>query len=254
MIDVKGLKKYIGGRLLFNGIDLSIDKGDVIVLIGPSGSGKSSLMRCITGLEPFEQGAVQVDSIEVKGTASHHWTREDKELLRKVRIKVGMVFQQFNLFPHMTVLGNVIEAPIHVLQLSCAEAIARARSVLGKVNMLDFVDRYPATLSGGEKQRVAIARALAMNPECILFDEPTSALDPEMVGEVLQVMRDLADEGMTMLIVTHEMTFAREVSDQVLVLDNGEIIERGLPDKIFLNPEHERTRLFLKRVLPRRGD
>ena len=202
---------------------------------------------------PFEQGVIRVNTIEIKGAESLHWSREDRENIRKVRIGVGMVFQQFNLFPHMTVLGNVIEAPIHVLRLSRADALARAYSSLDKVNMRDFADRYPASLSGGEKQRVAIARALAMNPECILFDEPTSALDPEMVGEVLQVMRNLANEGMTMLIVTHEMMFAREISHRILVLDKGEIIEMGSPEKIFHNPDCERTRCFLKRVLPCHG-
>jgi ABC-type polar amino acid transport system ATPase subunit len=247
MITIRGLKKSFGGRLLFKGIDLHVAKGEVIVLIGASGSGKSSILRCIAGLESFEQGLVQVGTCEIKGNISG--SREERENLRQARSKVGMVFQQFNLFPHMTVLGNVIEALVQVLKLAPAEAVERARSVLTKVNMWDHADRWPASLSGGEKQRVAIARTLAMNPECILFDEPTSALDPEMVGEVLQVLRDLAGEGMTMLIATHEMTFAREVSDQILVLDSGEIIEKGSPATIFQNPQHERTRTFLKRVL-----
>lgn len=251
MIIVQGLKKSFAGRALFKGIDLHIGKGEVMALIGPSGSGKSALLRCISGLEPFDQGVARINSIEIKGTASRHWSRENREHMRRARI--GMVFQQFNLFPHMTVLENVIEAPIQVLQLPRATAIARAHSVLDKVTMRDFVDRYPAALSGGEKQRVAIARALAMNPECMLFDEPTSALDPEMVGEVLQVMRNLADEGMTMLIVTHEMSFARDVSDRVIFLDKGEIVEMGTPEKIFHNPDQERTRLFLKRALPGHG-
>lgn len=249
MIKISGLTKSFGGHPLFKGIDLHVGKGEVIVLIGASGSGKSSLLRCIAGLEPFEQGTVQIGSIAIKGSDSPDKSREDRENLRQARIKAGMVFQQFNLFPHMTVLGNVMEAPIQVLKLSHTKAVERARSVLTKVNMWDHAERWPENLSGGEKQRVAIARTLAMNPECILFDEPTSALDPEMVGEVLQVLRNLAGEGMTLLIATHEMTFAREVSDQVLMLDKGEIIEKGPPAEIFQNPQQERTRLFLKRVL-----
>jgi polar amino acid transport system ATP-binding protein len=248
MIAIQGLKKSFSAQPLFKGVDLHIGKGEVMALIGPSGSGKSSLLRCVSGLEPFDQGVVRINAIEIKGTEFRHWSRENREHMRRARI--GMVFQQFNLFPHMTVLENLIEAPIQVLRLSRASAVARAHSVLDKVSMRAFVDRYPAALSGGEKQRVAIARALAMNPECMLFDEPTSALDPEMVGDVLQVLRNLADEGMTMLIVTHEMMFAREVSDRVVFLDKGEIIETGPPEKIFHNPERERTRIFLKRVLP----
>lgn len=251
MIAIRGLTKHFHGRVLFKGIDLRIGEKDVIALIGPSGSGKSTLLRCIAGLEPFQQGSIHVGDIEVQGTEAHRWTRQDRENIRRARLRVGMVFQQFNLFPHMTALGNVVEAPVHVLRLPRPEAEARARAVLDKVHMLALADRFPASLSGGEKQRVAIARALAMNPECILFDEPTSSLDPEMVGEVLQVMRELAAEGMAMLIVTHEMTFAREVAGQVLVLDKGEIIEKGPPGKIFQDPENERTRLFLKRILTR---
>lgn len=249
MITIRGLKKSFGDRPLFKGIDLHVGKGEVIVLIGASGSGKSSILRCIAGLESFEQGLVQVGPCEIKGNLGG--SREDRENLRKARSRVGMVFQQFNLFPHMSVLGNVTEALTQVLKLPPAEAVERARAVLTKVNMWHHADRWPASLSGGEKQRVAIARTLAMSPECILFDEPTSALDPEMVGEVLQVLRDLAGEGMTMLIATHEMAFAREVSDQILVLDSGEIIEKGSPETIFQNPQHERTRIFLKRVLLR---
>jgi polar amino acid transport system ATP-binding protein len=249
MIAIHGLKKIFGDRVLFHGIDMHVERGAVMVLIGPSGSGKSTLLRCIGGLETFDQGRIRVSEIEILGTETKHWTRADHENARRMRIRVGMVFQQFNLFPHMTVLENIIEAPIHVLNLRRESALERAESVLQKVNMSAFADRRPASLSGGEKQRVAIARALAMNPECILFDEPTSSLDPETVGDVLQIMRNLADEGMTMFIVTHEMTFAREVADQIFMLDGGEIVERGTPAQIFQQPQHERTRVFLKRIL-----
>lgn len=251
MIAIHGLTKYYGHRILFKGIDLEIARGEALVVIGASGSGKSSLLRCIGGLEPFQEGLIRVGPMEIHGKPPEKWSKQDRETLRQMRIKVGMVFQQFNLFPHMTVRQNVTEAPMLVLKKSPNEAAALAHSALEKVNMRPFADRYPASLSGGEKQRVAIARALAMTPECILFDEPTSSLDPETVGDVLAVMRQLAGDGMTMVVVTHEMTFARDVADRILFLDNGTIVESGPPGEIFQNPAHDRTRAFLKRILER---
>jgi len=250
MIEINGLHKSYGDKHILRGVDFRIGKGETMILIGPSGSGKSSLIRCIGALESFTQGSIRIGTDLIpngNGTLS----AREKEQLRKLRQRVGMVFQQFNLFPHMSVLENIIEAPLQVLKLSRDEAIERAHGVLQKVGLKSFADRKPASLSGGEQQRVAIARTLAMRPECILFDEPTSSLDPETVGDVLQVMRDLADEGMTMLAATHEMTFAREAATQVIMLDGGHIIESGSPNKIFHSPEHERTRSFLKRVLAR---
>ena len=251
MIAVNGLHKSFAGKPVLKEIDFQIQRREVLVLIGPSGSGKSSLLRCIGGLESFQEGQIEVGGTAIRALDLEKISRPEKENLRQLRLKVGMVFQQFNLFPHMTVLGNIIEAPVEVLGLSRDEAVARATQVLDKVSLTAFMDRFPANLSGGEQQRVAIARTLAMQPECVLFDEPTSSLDPEMVGDVLAVMRTLADEGMTMMVVTHEMAFARDVADRILVLDDGRIIESGPPDKIFQSPEHDRTRQFLKRILTR---
>lgn len=250
MIKVKNLKKYYGETQLFKGLDLDIQKGEAVVLIGPSGSGKSTFLRCINGLETFQEG-----EISVAGTAAIHATKNltpqgsDSEAVKQVRRKVGMVFQQFNLFPHMTAMENIIEAPVRVLGLNKTDAEGLALALLKRVNMEDKAGQYPERLSGGEQQRVAIARALAMRPEVMLFDEPTSSLDPEMVGEVLSVIRGLVKEGMTTLIVTHEMAFAREIADRVIVFDKGEIIETGRPEDIFTQPKIERTRVFLSRVL-----
>ena len=252
MITIRDLHKYYNGDHLFKGINLDVEKGEVVALIGPSGSGKSSLLRCINGLEVFQQGEIVVNGIEL-----HHvkGLKPDKEYLaaaREVRFKVGMVFQQFNLFPHMTVLENIIEAPVHVLGRDKRTATEHGLTLLRRINLEKKIRSYPDELSGGEQQRVAIVRALAMKPQAMLFDEPTSSLDPEMVGEVLSVIKDLVNEGMTTVIATHEMDFAREVSDKVVVFDHGDIVETDTPERIFTNPKVERTKSFLSRVLNRR--
>ena len=239
MIDIKGLKKSFGEVEVLKGIDLSIDAREVVVIIGPSGSGKSTLLRCMNYLEQPTAGLVTVDGIPLDGEAH----------INKVREEVGMVFQRFNLFPHMTVLENIMLAPMKVKKIARAEAEKTARELLSRVGLAEKADSYPPQLSGGQQQRVAIARALAMHPKVMLFDEPTSALDPEMVGEVLDVMRSLAKEGMTMVIVTHEMGFAREVGDRLLFVDEGRIIEQGVPKEVFEHPKEERTKLFLSKVL-----
>ena len=239
MIEIKGLCKSFGADEVLKGIDLSIDEKEVVVIIGPSGSGKSTLLRCMNHLEEPTAGEVVVDGITLSSEAN----------INKVREEVGMVFQRFNLFPHMTVLENIMLAPIKVKHVTRDEAEKTARELLARVGLAEKADAYPDNLSGGQQQRVAIARALAMRPKVMLFDEPTSALDPEMVGEVLDVMRALADEGMTMVIVTHEMGFAREVGDRLLFVDEGRIIESGVPREVFENPKEERTRGFLSKVL-----
>ena len=239
MIDIKGLKKSFGENDVLKGVDLSIREREVVVIIGPSGSGKSTLLRCMNYLEEPTAGTVTVDGILLDGEAN----------INKVREEVGMVFQRFNLFPHMTVLQNIMLAPQKVRHVSRDEAEKTAKELLARVGLADKADVYPEQLSGGQQQRVAIARALAMHPKVMLFDEPTSALDPEMVGEVLDVMRSLAEEGMTMVIVTHEMGFAREVGDRLLFVDEGRIIEEGEPKEVFEHPQEERTRLFLSKVL-----
>ncbi|MBE6102456.1 MAG: amino acid ABC transporter ATP-binding protein [Selenomonas ruminantium] len=239
MIDIKGLKKAFGENEVLKGIDLSIEAREVVVIIGPSGSGKSTLLRCMNYLEQPTAGLVTVDGIPLDGEAH----------INKVREEVGMVFQRFNLFPHMTVLENIMLAPMKVKKIDKAEAEKTARELLSRVGLAEKADSYPPQLSGGQQQRVAIARALAMHPKVMLFDEPTSALDPEMVGEVLDVMRSLAKEGMTMVIVTHEMGFAREVGDRLLFVDEGRIIEQGVPKEVFEHPKEERTKLFLSKVL-----
>jgi ABC-type polar amino acid transport system ATPase subunit len=249
MIAVRDLHKAFGEQQLFRGINLEINKGEVVVCIGPSGSGKSTFLRCINGLEYFENGEILVDSLELHSIKRVRPDKEDLEAIRRIRLKVGMVFQQFNLFPHMTVLANIIEAPMSVLNMSKEAAAEQAVSLLKRINLESKVNSYPDQLSGGEQQRVAIARALAMKPEAMLFDEPTSSLDPEMVGEVLAVIKGLVNEGMTTVIATHEMGFAREVADRVVVFDKGEIVEINTPEEIFANPKAERTKTFLSRVL-----
>lgn len=249
MIKVRGLHKYYGEHHLFKGIDLDVRKGEVVVLIGPSGSGKSSFLRCINGLEAFHEGTIEIDGIELHALHKKSLDNTSAEDIRKIRLRVGMVFQQFNLFPHMTVLENIIEAPVQVAGLSREEASELAMTVLIKINMEAKINSYPERLSGGEQQRVAIARALAMRPEAMLFDEPTSSLDPEMVGEVLSVIKNLVDEGMTTLISTHEMGFAREVADRVVVFDKGDIVEIAPPEELFTKPKNERTKTFLSRIL-----
>ena len=239
MIEIKGLRKAFGADEVLKGIDLSIDEKEVVVIIGPSGSGKSTLLRCMNHLEEPTGGEVVVDGITLSSEAN----------INKVREEVGMVFQRFNLFPHMTVLENIMLAPLKVRHTARGEAEQTARALLTRVGLAEKADAYPDNLSGGQQQRVAIARALAMHPKVMLFDEPTSALDPEMVGEVLDVMRSLAEEGMTMVIVTHEMGFAREVGDRLLFVDDGRIIESGVPRDVFEHPQEERTRSFLSKVL-----
>lgn len=249
MIRIMNLHKYYGEHHLFKGINLHIQRGEVVVLIGPSGSGKSTLLRCINGLELFQEGEIIVGTIALHSINRLRPETKDNETIRLVRRKAGMVFQQFNLFPHMTVLENIIEAPMQVLGMSRDTATETALSLLARINMEKKTGSYPSELSGGEQQRVAIARALAMKPEAMLFDEPTSSLDPEMVGEVLSVIRSLVDEGMTTVIATHEMVFAKEVADRVIVFDHGEIVEIDVPERIFSAPKAERTRSFLSRVL-----
>lgn len=240
MIRVHNLQKQFGENHVLRGISCRIAANEVVCVIGPSGSGKSTFLRCINALETLSGG-----EIEVNGFAVH----DQKTDLNKMRESVGMVFQRFNLFPHMTVLENIIMAPVSVKKQPRAEAIAHAEQLLLKVGLLDKIDAYPNSLSGGQQQRVAIARALAMEPKIMLFDEPTSALDPELVGEVLAVMKSLAHEGMTMVVVTHEMGFAREVADRVLFIDQGIIQEEGAPQQIFSQPANPRTQAFLSKVL-----
>ena len=240
MIRVHNLQKQFGESHVLRGISCRIAANEVVCVIGPSGSGKSTFLRCINALETLSGG-----EIEVNGFAVH----DQKTDLNKMRESVGMVFQRFNLFPHMTVLENIIMAPVSVKKLPRAEAIAQAEQLLRKVGLLDKIDAYPNSLSGGQQQRVAIARALAMEPKIMLFDEPTSALDPELVGEVLQVMKDLAHSGMTMVVVTHEIGFAREVADQIVFMDQGKVVETGSVQQVLDAPGHERTRNFLDTVL-----
>lgn len=240
MIKVEGLYKSFGDVEVLNGIDEHIAPGEVVVVIGPSGSGKSTFLRCLNLLEKPTGGNIYIDDELIT---------DKKVNVNNIRKKMGMVFQQFNLFPHLTILDNITIAPRLVNKVSKEEAVKKAEELLARVGLLDKRDAYPGMLSGGQKQRVAIARALAMEPEIMLFDEPTSALDPEMVGEVLDVMKTLAKEGMTMVCVTHEMGFAREVATRVLFMDEGVIMEQGTPDEIFANPQNERTKSFLSKVL-----
>lgn len=250
MIKIRNLHKSFGEHKLFKGLDLTVSSGEVVVLIGPSGSGKSTFLRCINGLEPFEQGEIDVDDIALHSLNYARPSKSDREAIQQVRLRVGMVFQQFNLFPHMTVMENIILAPMQVLGIEQERAEADALSFLRRINLEKKAESRPENLSGGEKQRVAIARALAMKPQAMLFDEPTASLDPEMKGEVLAVIKDLVNqEGMTTLIATHEMDFAREIADRVAVFANGEIIESGGPEELFTSPRHERTKAFLSRVL-----
>jgi polar amino acid transport system ATP-binding protein len=247
IVSVRQLAKSFGPNRVLNGIDIDVQPSQVIVVIGPSGSGKSTFLRCLNGLETAEEGTVRICGHALVDNGR----MIDENGLNRIRRDVGMVFQSFNLFPHLTVLQNVTLAPRSLARVSAAEADAQARTLLAKVGLGHKADVYPGTLSGGQKQRVAIARALAMHPQVMLFDEPTSALDPELVGEVLQVMQALASEGMTMLIVTHEMNFARDVADTIVVMDHGSVIEAGPPQLIFGAPREARTRSFLQAVLSR---
>jgi ABC-type polar amino acid transport system ATPase subunit len=239
---VRKLNKFFGERHILKEIDFSVRRGECVAIIGPSGSGKSTLIRCINYLETPTTGAIIIDGKTLHGELSH---RE----LSEIRRELGMVFYNFNLFPHKTVMDNITLAPIQVRKIPKADAQETARRLLAKVGLVDKEESYPGQLSGGQKQRVAIARALAMNPKALLFDEPTSALDPELVSEVLRVMRELAEEGRTMVVVTHEMGFARSVADRVVFIDQGRIVEQGDPEQVFAHPQHERTRSFLDRVL-----
>lgn len=238
IIEVKGLKKDFGALQVLKGVDVSIEGNEVVCVIGPSGSGKSTFLRCLNRLEEITDGEILIDGV--------HLSKDNEN---EVRTEMGMVFQSFNLFPHMSVLDNVTIGPRKVRKVDRKEAEHKALELLSRVGLADKAHGYPSSLSGGQKQRVAIARALAMNPKIILFDEPTSALDPEMVGEVLDVMKGLAHGGMTLVIVTHEMGFAKEVADRVLFMDEGYIIEQGTPDEIFNHPKEERTKNFLSKVL-----
>lgn len=239
MINVKKLNKSFGDLHVLKDVDINVKESDVVCLIGASGSGKSTLLRCLNFLEIIDNGQIIIEGEEINA---------DSHDLNEVRQKIGMVFQHFNLFPHKNVIENIIEAPIHVKGVSKDQAIKEAKELLDKVGLADKEKVYPSKLSGGQKQRVAIARALAMKPDIMLFDEPTSALDPELVGEVLATMKELAEEGMTMVVVTHEMGFAREVADWVIYMHGGRIVEVGHPDEIFDNPVEERTREFLSRT------
>ncbi|GIM30354.1 peptide ABC transporter ATP-binding protein [Clostridium polyendosporum] len=238
IIEMKDVYKKFGNLDILNGFNLSVSEGEKVVILGPSGSGKSTILRCINRLEKIQGGTIKFEGNEIN----------DKTNLCELRTHIGMVFQRFNLFPHKTVLENVIEAPIHVKGISRKEAEDLGMHLLERVGLESKRDAYPKQLSGGQQQRVAIARALAMKPKIMLFDEPTSALDPELVGEVLSVMKSLADEGMTMIVVTHELGFAREVADRVIFMDKGVTVEEGSPNQFFENPKQERTKMFLKRI------
>jgi len=250
MVRAEGVHKHFGRLEVLKGIDLEVAARDVFCLIGPSGSGKSTFLRCINHLEKISSGRLSVDGqlVGYRQQGDKLYELRDREVCQK-RQEIGMVFQHFNLFPHMTALGNVMEAPVRVKGESKAVVRERALRLLDRVGLDDKCDNYPAQLSGGQQQRVAIARALAMEPKLMLFDEPTSALDPELVGEVLDVMRDLATEGMTMIVVTHEMGFAREVGDALVFMDDGVVVEAGHPRDVINHPQHERTQNFLSKVL-----
>jgi polar amino acid transport system ATP-binding protein len=240
MIELRDVHKKFGGVEVLKGITASVEKSEVVCIIGPSGSGKSTILRCINGLESYDAGDILVEGARVDNQAPS---------IVAIRTQVSMVFQRFNLFPHRTALENVVEGPIYVKNEPCAEAFERGRNLLAQVGLAEKADAFPAQLSGGQQQRVAIARALAMQPKAILFDEPTSALDPELVGDVLSVMRKLADDGMTMVVVTHEMGFAGDVADRVLFIDGGVIVEQGAAKAVLNQPQHARTQDFLRRVL-----
>ncbi|MBW1953438.1 MAG: amino acid ABC transporter ATP-binding protein [Deltaproteobacteria bacterium] len=240
MIEIKNVSKWFGDFQVLKDVNETIERGQTVVICGPSGSGKSTLLRCINGLEPYQKGEIIVDGVSLN---------DPNVSLYKLRENIGMVFQRFELYPHMTVLQNITLAPMKVRKLSKAEAEKKAMELLERVGIPEKAHAYPANLSGGQQQRVAIARSLAMEPKCMMFDEPTSALDPEMIKEVLDVMIDLAREGMTMLVVTHEMGFAREVADEIIFMDYGEIVERGTYEGFFKNPKSERAKEFLKQIL-----
>ncbi|WP_446664607.1 amino acid ABC transporter ATP-binding protein [Flexivirga sp. B27] len=250
LVEAVNLHKDFHGVEVLKGIDLTVSEGEVVVLLGPSGSGKTTFLRCINQLEVFNGGRLYVDGellgLRENGDTLHRLP--DKQIARQRR-QIGMVFQRFNLFPHKTALENVTEGPVQVGGVGKKQAVADARELLERVGLSERADHYPSQLSGGQQQRVAIARALAMKPKLMLFDEPTSALDPELVGEVLAVMRELADDGMTMIVVTHEIAFARDVADRVIFMDGGVVVEQGPPAEVIRNPQHERTKAFLSRII-----
>jgi len=250
MVRAEQVCKSFGALTVLKGVTLSVERGQVLVLVGPSGSGKSTFLRCINHLETVSAGRLYVDEqlVGYRESRDKLYEMSPREAAKQRR-DIGMVFQHFNLFPHRTALDNITEAPVHVKGVKKSEALIRARELLGTVGLADKADAYPAQLSGGQQQRVAIARALAMDPKLMLFDEPTSALDPELVGEVLAVMKKLASGGMTMIVVTHEMGFAREVADELVFMDGGIIVESGPPREILANPQHDRTKAFLSKVM-----
>ncbi|MCX7920883.1 MAG: amino acid ABC transporter ATP-binding protein [Clostridia bacterium] len=250
MIKANDIHKSFNKVEVLKGVSLEVNKGEVIAVIGPSGSGKSTFLRCLNRLETIDRGSIEIEGeimVSTDGAGKVHY--KPNKQIRQIRSKMGMVFQGFNLFPHKTVLENIIEAPLIVNAVLRNQAAEVAERLMKKVGLENKRDSYPSQLSGGQKQRVAIARALAMSPDIMLFDEPTSALDPELTGEVLKVMKDLAQEHMTMIVVTHEMGFAREVANRVIFMDHGQIVEEGVPEHIFANPSHERTKAFLSQVL-----
>jgi len=246
IIKVRGLHKYFGPLHVIQGVDLDVQQREVVVIIGPSGGGKSTFLRCLNFLERPSDGILEIDGVQVDAGVSG---RGQRQRIREIRNRTGMVFHQFNLFPHMTALGNVIEAPITVKKMDKTEAVAKGEELLAWVGLSDKRDEFPSRLSGGQQQRVAIARALAMEPKIMLFDEPTSALDPELIGEVVEVMERLANQGMTMVVVTHEIHFARDVAHRVILMVDGMWAEMGPPGELFTNPKEERTRQFLAHIL-----
>ena len=249
VVEARGIEKYFGSNHVLRGVDLEVRQHETVMLIGRSGSGKTTMLRCLNFLEEPTVGTVRIGDISVAADPLHGRSRKHKEQIRTLRLQAGMVFQEFNLFPHMTVLDNCIEAPIRVKGVARAEAVATAEKYLAKVQLLEKRDEHPARLSGGQKQRVAIARALCMEPKVLMFDEPTSALDPELVGEVLKVMTELAHEGSTMIVVSHEMQFCREAADRVVFMEGGVVVEQGPPDQVLTHPQQEATRQFLRRFL-----
>ena len=250
IVVAQGVEKCFGKLQVLKGIDLTVRKGEVVVIVGASGSGKTTFIRCINHLEKIEKGRIEVNGHLIGYVERNGYLIEDRERnIARQRREIGMVFQRFNLFPHLTALENIIEAPLHVRKISREEALLMGRALLARVGLSEKENVYPAQLSGGQQQRVAIARALAMKPALMLFDEPTSALDPEMIGEVLDVMKELARDGMTMIVVSHEMGFAREVANRVIMMHDGRIIEDAPPEQFFTKPKHERTKSFLTRVI-----
>jgi ABC-type polar amino acid transport system ATPase subunit len=249
IVRVEGLHKYFGENHVLRGVDLEVARGEAVMLVGRSGSGKTTLLRCINFLEEPTAGTIEVDGLRVEADPLGRRGRHHREEIRQIRMRAGMLFQEFNLFPHMTVIQNLIEAPIGVRGMPRDQAIAVADRYLAKVGLTDKRDEHPSRLSGGQKQRTAIARALCMEPQVLMFDEPTSALDPELIGEVLKVMEELAHEGTTMIVVTHEMHFAREAADRVVFMEEGEIVEQGPPEQVLNEPTDERTKQFLRRFL-----